>query len=165
MKGYRFRLARVLRVRRIEEQLARAGFLERQREAEQSAALRAEGLDLAHRMREQLRDQIGSGSIEPRLVLGAQSGIDAMADLCRRRDERARTHQAQADRAREPWSDSRRDVRALEALEQKQMERFRSEQEKRANRELDETAARRAQDRRGRPDHRARGRSDEREMS
>ena len=68
-------------------------------------------------------------------------GVYLISSLTR---EHAKTLALQAEQAREPWSEARVEVRALEHIEETKRTRFRSEAEKQANRELDETATRRA---------------------
>lgn len=144
MKRFQFRLARVLRVRRIEEQAARATFLEQQvlaREAQESAE---QALGQRQLMESQLTDQLQSGPIDPRSAIRGQNSIEGMGHVCRRRRDQATTLSLQAEQAREPWVETRVDVRALERLEDRMRERHLSAVEKKANQELDETAARRA---------------------
>ena len=142
MKGFRFRLARVLRVRRLEEQMARAHFVERQAEARRAEEVAASSAATAREMRTELAERLAPGAIDPRSVLHAHDSLDGMGHVCRRHTERARTADLQAEEARAPWMDVRTGVRALETLEERKKERFRAEAEKRANQELDETAAR-----------------------
>lgn len=144
MKRFQFRLARVLRVRRIEEQAARATFLEQHALAREAQESSARALEQRQLMESQLTDQVQSGPIDPRSAIRAQDSIDGMGHVCRRRRNESTALSLQAAQAREPWVETRVDVRALERLEDRMRERHLSSVEKQANRELDETAARRA---------------------
>ncbi|MFT5048655.1 MAG: flagellar export protein FliJ [Chlamydiales bacterium] len=144
MKNFNFRLARVLRVRRIEEHVARAAFLEQQAKAREAQESFSQALVERRQMEVQLADQVRSGPLDPRSAIRGQDSIDSMSRVCLRRRETATTLTLQAEQARQPWSEARIEVRALEHLEETKRARFRSETEKQANLELDETAARRA---------------------
>jgi len=144
MKHFDFRLARVLRVRRIEEQVARAEFLERQVMANEAQEASQRALEGRLLIESQLAEEIETGPLDPRSAIRAQDSIDGMGRVWLRRSEHAKTLAVQAEQARAPWIEVRTDVRALEHIEERKRERFSSEVERRANRELDETAARRA---------------------
>lgn len=140
MKPFRFRLQRVLRVRELREEVARAEFLAADgpaREAEELAS--ACGGDLRAAELE-LRDDLASGPLAPAAVILEQG---ALQDLERRRlgaRRRAATLRHAAERLRDPLRDAQKDRRALERLRERALEVHRVEVEKEDNRVLDEVA-------------------------
>jgi flagellar export protein FliJ len=143
VKRYTFRLARVLRVRRLQEELLRAAWLEARARAD--AARAAEGaqareLGLA---RAELARLQGAGALDPSAVLTQQ-------DLCARSERelarlatRARTLEAEAARRADALREARTAVRGLERLDERRRRGHREESERREQLATDEVAARR----------------------
>ena len=150
MARFHFRLQRLLRVqgileeeacavwRRAEGVAATAEQHARARSTEREAAL----ADLASHLR----------GLRPVDVLWRQEQIDRMASLAASQRERARTLRHQADVARAPFDEHRRERRALEHLRER-AERRHLETERRREAVLaDEITLARARVRRGRND-------------
>jgi flagellar export protein FliJ len=144
VKRFEFRLARLARVRALQEEQARAEW----RAAEQEAAA-------AHMYRDQadadrvtarglLAGDLRTSSITPGEVVLAHQQLDRMDHEFTRRRELAVTAQFQADRARAPWEECRRDVRALDCLEDKARTEHKYEVEAAEAQQLDEAALMRA---------------------
>ncbi|HEX5265402.1 MAG TPA: flagellar FliJ family protein [Acidimicrobiales bacterium] len=140
MKRYRFRLETVLRVRRLEEDAARAGLLAANQAVAQACAVRDRAL--AHYR-----------------GLPAELGPSSTADL-RRNRQRAelaaavlRARQGALDeaarevvRAREQWMEAASRVKVLERLDQRRREEHRLEAERAETRFLDDVGARSRED-------------------
>lgn len=144
MKGFKFRLERLLSVRRLEEHVAQGFYLELRSHAQRAEAEHEKGLAEARQIQGQLAELTNPGSLDPHAVLQAHRCVESMHAANARRRQQLHTLKQQAEQARGPWQEARAAVRALETLREREVERFRAEQEKRDNRELDETAARRA---------------------
>ncbi|MCP3914811.1 MAG: hypothetical protein GY711_04525 [bacterium] len=144
MNASRKRLARVRRVREIQEELARADWLTAERSADAAEEASAAGFAEVAQAREQLGQRMESGLSAPTETLHAFTAIDRIEDTARLWRERARTLRFQADQKRAPWEERRRDVRALELLEDRAREAEIQEEFEAETLELDEVALRRA---------------------
>lgn len=125
MKRPGFRLERVLRVRKILEEEARADWAEAEvvaREIEASFHERRASRDQAQ---ERLADELGE--ISPAAVLLHHDQIDGLTREAARVRERARTAQHHADQAFIPFEERRKDRRALERLHDRDRQRSRDE--------------------------------------
>jgi len=144
VKRFEFRLARLARVRVLQEEQARAEWQAAEQEAEAARTHR----DQAHadrvQAREVLANDLRTSSIAPGEVVLAHQQLDRMDREFTRRRELAATAQFHADRARTPWEERRRDVRALERLEDKARTEHQYEVEAAEAQQLDETALMRA---------------------
>jgi flagellar export protein FliJ len=141
MKPRSQRLARVLRVREVQEQLARRTWLTAEgqaRNAEQATDdLRAARASMTSRLGESLT------SLSPSWVMLSQAQIDRTGVRARAQAERARTLRGQAEATRAPWQERRAAARGLARL----VERARNEEYAEAlaaeARAMDEIAAQR----------------------
>lgn len=144
MRGFQFRLARVLRIREVEEQAARERFLAADRVA-RDAETRADDARAAEtRAQDELRAGQRAATLAPSFLLAAQAAID---ELRRRRQsltERARTLRFQANAEQTAWAARRRDVRGLERLEDRDRERWRADEAAAEAQTLDEVGSLRA---------------------
>lgn len=150
MKRPPFRLERVLRVRRILEQEARAAWNERERralEAEGSAARGADARDVAlGRLGAELAD------LSPAQALWRHARLDGMTRDAVALRERARTLRHQADLAFAPFERRREERRALERLRERDRRRVAEIARREEAAEQDEiTIQRAARLRRARP--------------
>ncbi len=144
MAMFRFRLGRVLRVRAIEEEVARARWMEAANLAEE-ASRQAESLDAIRRVRQsELASLLGNPTIEPAIVVASHAALDRLAIGVRSARERARTLLFQAEVHRSPWEALRRARRSLELLREKKLEDHYLEDERAQAREIDEIASDRA---------------------
>ena len=140
-RRFGFRLARLLRVRAIEEQVARAewGLSEAlARDQERLRAERAEALALA---RAELAGRLAPGNaLHARWMLQAERALEGQATDLRRTHEDALTRRAQAEAYGRVWRDRERDRRVLAELEGRARARHREELERWDNAQLDEQA-------------------------
>jgi len=148
MSRFRFRLARILRVREVEEQAARERFLEAQRTAREAEARAQAARDELARSHETLRGEL-TGTLQPGFVLLAQQALDGLRQRRQRLAERARTLALQSEAERAAWGLRRRDVRGLERLQDRDREGWREEGARREAAATDEVAGVRAAARRG----------------
>jgi len=140
---FRFRLERVLGVRRIEEQVARAAWLEAEGPA---AAAEAEATRLhgsVQRAREQLAQLQSSSRLEAAEVLLQQALIDRLREQWVQKTIAASRLRREAERLRLAMAERRVRVRGLKTLETRAREDWRLETEAEANAELDERASQR----------------------
>jgi flagellar export protein FliJ len=151
MSRFRFELERLERVRRIQEEVERARWLEaetRVRAAEAELARLDAGAA-------GVRRELAAAQARPRIdvagALRAQAELERLAGLRRRLEERLRTLRFQAERLRAPWTERKREVSALERLEQRRRAAWRRERERLEARALDEVALERAFRDRGLP--------------
>jgi flagellar biosynthesis chaperone FliJ len=138
---FRFRLERVLGVRRIEEQVARAAWLEAERPA---ALAEAEALALQTAIqtaREQLAQLQSSSRLGAADVLIKQALVDRLREQWVQKTIAASRLRKQAERLRLAMAERRVRVRGLKTLRSRAQELWRLESEASANAELDERAA------------------------
>jgi len=144
VKPFRFRLARLARVRAAEEELAR----DRWQRAEQryrSAEERAEGIleEIAMAV-DALRRAQGDARLAPRHVLAIQETIDRQRRALEEARHRAEQLRVLADEERKPWQALRMELGALERLEEKARATHRLEATREENKEMDQLASERA---------------------
>lgn len=142
MSRFRFRLERVLGVRRVEEEVARAEWLSAERaarDAEESAARADEAVSAA---RGRVAALQASAQLSASEVLIAQASLDRLREVCVQRTIQASRLRRDAERLRESMAERRSRVRGLETLEERARDRWRAESETRANAELDEYGGR-----------------------
>lgn len=143
-RGFHFRLARVLRVRALEEEIARGDLL-----AAQNAASLAESRlesvrgDLA-RARDELAERQSPGRLETEALLAAESTLPALEGRVRLGREQFLDLRATADGEHKRWKGARRDLEGLQRLEGRARDGHRDELETRERRALDEVASQRA---------------------
>lgn len=147
MKRFRFKLARLSRVRKVQEELALAAW----QTAERAASEAQERIELADQAIAngvaELRLIQNQGNIDPRQVLQARGALEHMEQrrvLLVRVAESARV---EALRLREPWQALRTELEGLRRLEQKERTKFRIESEREDAKQIDEQTM----DRSGRP--------------
>ena len=144
MKHFVFRLSRVLRVRRVEEDAARGRFQECVgvvRRAEEIADTLGDQLQQA---RLQLMDTREHKRSTPAELLLAHNTLEGLEENLYRQRRSLAELQLEADRLRASWEQARQQRLALEQLEDRRRRDHFDEQEKSANLELDEIALRRA---------------------
>ena len=154
MSAFRFRLGRVLRVRRATEEIERGHLAEAEASArlrEATAEERAASRDGAV---ETLRGEQTQAAIDATRVLVAQDAAERLACLEQAARALARTARDAAESRRAVWRDARAGVLGLERLEDRDRARFRAERDLREERTLEEVAARRAEEGRRRADAR-----------
>ncbi len=136
------RLARILRIRKVQEEQARALWLE----AELAATRSEERASELGRARRNMVSHLGERlcGLPPAWVLLSHEQLERVGQKLRIRRERARTLRSQAEAAREPWAERRTAAKGLERL----LERAKSKEYMQAlaleTRELDELNMERA---------------------
>jgi len=144
VRGRRFNLARVLRVRRIEEELARDRFQAVERVASQAEdTAETIGREIA-RAQEELSETRMRRRIPPEDLLMAQTTLESLDRTLAEQKRRAKDLRREADGMRATWERARADMRALERLEERFWDLQRSEELREETREMDESALRRA---------------------
>ncbi len=144
MAAFRFRLQRLVPVRAIQEQAARASWLEVEHSARDAEQQLGELRQRTERAQRALGDGMRRGAPSPSVLVWQHAALDRMARGVARWRERARSLRFQADRARAPWQERRRDLRALEHLRRRQHQRHDREEFKREIATLDEVACNRS---------------------
>lgn len=141
-RRFRFRLARLLRVRAIEERVARGEWSRAETAARESEARRAErARDLGEARGALFRSLApGAGPLRPTLVLRTQLSVGALLDALRRSHEDALTRRARAESSASLWRARERDRRVLAELQDRARVRHREELERHDNALLDEQA-------------------------
>ncbi|MBL8861981.1 MAG: hypothetical protein JNK02_08200 [Planctomycetes bacterium] len=150
MSGFRFKLGRVLRVRRAAEEIQRARLAAAEDAAatsEHEARLRRASVDAA---RQVLGAEQGAERIDVARVLVALSASARVEDCAAEAHERARSDRSGAESERSVWRDARAGVLGLEKLQERDRARFRLEREAREERAIEDVAARRADEARRR---------------
>lgn len=139
-RKFDFRLERVLRVRAIEERVARGEWSVAQaalREAESERNERSQGLREARRS---LGAGRASGAITPERSLLVERTLDAQVFGLSNAIERAHGKLVSAERLAATWRHSERDRRGLAELKRRALESHRLKLEAKGNAEMDETA-------------------------
>lgn len=144
MKRFQFRLARLARVRALQEEQARAEWQAAEQEARAAEARTARATADRDTARGLLADDLSAGALGPGEVMLAHGQLDRMDREIRQRREVQVTARFQADQARAPWEERRRDVRALERLEERARDDHHREAEAAEAQTLDEVASTRA---------------------
>jgi len=140
-RRFDYRLARLLRVRAIEEQVARAEWGQTEGLARAQERLRDERAHGLASARQELAASMGRGStIRPEWMLQAEHALTAQIADLRRTHEDALTRRAQADALGRVWRERERDRRVLDELEDRARTLHREEVERWDNAQLDEQA-------------------------
>ncbi len=137
------RLARVRRVREIEERIARAAWGEAEARATEAEATRKRMRDELDHSRAALSRAMAGGSIDPTVALLEREALDTQLYALSVADASWMTHVAQAQSLAEAWKKREADRRALEELTKRALDRHRTELRKEENAEMDEIAAQR----------------------
>lgn len=142
MARFHFKLQRLLRVREVGEELARASFA--LAESERSAAATAldearSDLGRAERELAQLR-----ASQKPQASLLAERTLPPLLRRIAARRRILEDAEKSVQRARDEWQAARTDMRALEKLEDRARDAFKTDERAREDRALQETIERRA---------------------
>jgi len=143
VKRFQFRLQRLARVRKVQEELARARFLGADREARAREESRDRLEAQVQQAYEHLRRTQTQPRVDPQAVLDASLSIDLMRHQERILGELARAARECAERERTPWQEVRAELEGLARLEDKDRDAHRLEVERRDAKELDEVAGER----------------------
>lgn len=144
MKRFQFKLGRLARVRKAQEEIARA---EWQAAAsvvsELDQRLQAVGADIERAFEFQRRAQ-STVDLDPSRVLNAYEAIHSMERLRGQLRERLEQAAAEAQRLREPWQALRTELEGLKRLEETARTEHRVERERVEASETDQVAIERA---------------------
>ena len=138
---YDFRLARVLRVREVAEQAARASLGEAQARLRDAERERDDRRATLAEARGDVVRRLAAGSVEPALVLSEQRAVDGLLARLAAAREVVLTRLAQADALQAAWRERERDLRALTELRERGLHRHRLDLARRENAKLDEVAS------------------------
>ncbi len=158
MKPFRFRLARVLRLRELLKDQARAQYGAAELAAQGGEAARDAALQEALAGLDALRARRSAGALDPQAVLVAEAAVDELRQRLAANRKRAVRLRAGAETACEVWNAARAGIQGLERLAERDRDRHRAEVEREQNRESDERALskfglKRRTDRPDEPDH------------
>jgi len=144
VRPFRFRLGRLRKVRRLQEEQERERWLEAELARREAEAAEQQARAALHAAEEDLRARQAADALGVLEVLQAQDALERVNVVLRGARERARTAAYQAERMRAPWEERRKEVRGLERLEERAREVWRREELRRETMEMDEVARRRA---------------------
>jgi hypothetical protein len=145
MTKFRFRLERVLRARRVAEEVQRARLFEAETAARALDDAASACTDASASSRDVLRSDQSAPTLDATRILVAQSAHERVLAAEQAARQRAREGRLAATTERAAWTTRRSDVRGLERLEDREREMFRAEIDVREERVIEETAARRAE--------------------
>lgn len=138
MKGFRFRLGRVLNVRRIEDDVARTQWAHAEAQAVRAETeLERASVELSG-ARTQLALLRETNPLHPADLLWRETAVDGLREVAVRRRVRASLLRREADVLRAAWQARRSARRGLENLEERAREAFAAVETVRENREMDE---------------------------
>lgn len=157
MTTFRFRLERVLRARRVAEEVQRARLFEAETLARTLEDVARDCSDASAASRDVLRSDQSAPTLDPSRILVAQSAHERVLTAEHDARQRALTAILAARGERAAWTTRRADVRGLERLEDRERETFREESDVREERVIEENASRRAEIARGERNRAARG--------
>jgi flagellar export protein FliJ len=140
VKPFRFQFARLARVRRVQEELARGHWLGAELAARRLGQRLAQAEQELAAALDHLRTSQGRTSLDPREVLDVREMIGLMESGRQRLRQRARAARGAAERARAPWQSLRTELEGLLRLEQKARVTHRLETEREDARETDQVA-------------------------
>ena len=150
-RPFKFRLARVLRVRELEEDALRGAW----GAAEQSALQEEQRLAEARAGLVEARAQLSHGQAAGRVTAGAVLAVDQLLELQRRAlpvlAQRASAARQEAEARRTEWMGSRQDRRSLELFRERALVKHRAEQTRAEAAAMDDVASAQAERRRRHP--------------
>jgi dTMP kinase len=144
MARFRFRLERVLGVRRLQEEIARAAYTDVLSRARSAESLHQSTKRDVTRNLEELTRLLEARSIDPDAILVEQFTLDQAQKRVPPARKRAEVARAAAERERAVWEERNRALKSLENLRERARIAFRGEEEKVENARLDEQALIRA---------------------
>lgn len=144
MSRFRFRLQRVLGVRRLEEELARAAFMEGETRAQQAESVRDRARHDVEQSLAQLTRAVEARELDADAVLLDQFTVDQTAKRLPPAAQRARVAREGAERERRAWEERKRALKSLENLRERARTAHQAEEARVDNLRLDEQALIRA---------------------
>ena len=144
MSRFRFRLQRVLGVRRLEEEIARAAYMEVETRAKSAESARERAREDVRAGLAQLTRVVEARELDADAVLLEQFSVDQATKRVPPASQRARLAREAAERERRSWEERRRALKGLENLRERAQTAFRAEEARVENLRLDEQALIRA---------------------
>lgn len=137
------RMKRLIRVRHAQEASARGIWIEAQSVADRRLA-HADRLSDAHSdARKHLSDQLASAPVRGAVIERDTQLIDGLSTAAGQQRRLATTAQTQADIARKPYDERRRELRSLERLQERMVAQASRDKTEKENAAQDETASQR----------------------
>ncbi len=144
MKKFEYKLARLSRVRTVQEEIARAQWQGAEMVVRRSLAREQElGNAIAQAIAELGLAQ-AAPQLNPQHILQARQAIGFMDKQLAAQGRQTRVARIDADRLRVPWQKVRTEVEGLKRLEKKARDSFRVEREREEAKQSDEVAMERA---------------------
>lgn len=144
MKRFQFRLARLAKVRELQEEIARAEWQAAEDLANRAEARVFELFTLVGETNAALRELQGSTELCSAEVLALQDLLERVVRTLADARRQAAELRAAAERAREPWTALRIEIEGLSRLELRARDQHRSEINRAEIAELDQIALERA---------------------
>lgn len=144
MKAFDFKLARLTRVRSIQEDHAKGLWQQAHTQLLEAEACLARGKARMLGALEYLRNLQAQQALAPEHVLSARRSIELLEQMQQLELRRVEDARARDDQARQAWTAARVEHESLKRLEQKARTNFRLERDRNEAKELDEVAGLRA---------------------
>lgn len=145
MSRFRFKLERLAKVRRIQEEQDRELWMQAETVRRDAEAQEAQALERVRAVEAELRARQSDDSLGVADVLQGQEALVRAREALLKARERTKTATYQADRLRAPWEERRKEVRGLDRLKEQDHATWRREELQREAREMDEVASQRLQ--------------------
>lgn len=144
MRGFKFKLARLARVRIVQEEIARGHWQNAEALAREALAQEQSARESVSTATVELALAQANVSLDPTRILQARGAIKGMERMVIALHQRTEVNQQEAARLRQPWQVVRTEVEGLKRLEEKAKTAFRIEREREEAKENDEVAMERA---------------------
>lgn len=144
MSRFRFGLQRVLGIRRLEEEIARAAFMEGETRAKQAESSRDRAREDVRTSLAQLLRVVEARELDADAVLLEQFTVDQASLRVPPAAERARLARDAAERERRTWEARKQALKSLENLRERARTAYQAEEARVDNLRLDEQALIRA---------------------
>lgn len=136
MKGFQFRLQRLLRVRELEEQAARERWAAEERAAQDAAKI----TDQARAQKLAAWQELRRKADRPAERIALEGTLPGLQDRLQRCREQLQGAQQRSETERQRWSSERARVQSLERLKERDSTLFRAAATQRENEVMDEIA-------------------------
>jgi flagellar export protein FliJ len=143
VKRFEFRLARLAKVRRIEEERARAAWQSAEAAAREAEAAVQEGEREVQAAYTLLRQTQSDSQLTPLQVIAFHEAVSGLLRALTATRTEASRLAAEALAKREPWQAARTELEGLQRLEDKARQAHRVERERIENMEMDQLASER----------------------
>ncbi len=140
MKKYQFKLARLARVRSVQEEHARAKWQSAERLVRLAEAREAEVAQTLARSIRELGEAQAFRQINPQHILQARQAIEFVERQLTAQKGQTQLARFEANKLKEPWQAIRTEVEGLKRLDEKARDTFRIEREREEAKQSDEVA-------------------------